>query len=92
MQISLTESSKIWKFFFNVVNDNGGLFDGVYTGCHASRHFFAPVKSLLSIQELLKRMDTRTHVRAIFFLIGAKIKHLNMELEKQELFHIFGNI
>ena len=37
MWISLTASSKVWKLvlLFYVVNDNGGLFDGVYTGCHA---------------------------------------------------------
>ena len=42
--------------------------------------------------ELLKRTDTRTHVRAKFSRICAKFKLLNAELAKQALFHIFGTI
>ena len=47
---------------------------------------------ILPTPELLKRMDTRTHVCAKFSRIRAKFKLLDMELAKQELFHICGTI
>ena len=46
----------------------------------------------IAMTELLKRTDTRTHVRAKFSRICAKFKFLNAELAKQALFHIFGTI
>ena len=42
--------------------------------------------------EFLKRTDTRTHVRAKFSRICAKIELLNAELANPALFHIFGTI
>ena len=42
--------------------------------------------------ELLKRTDTRAHVRTKFSRICAKFKFLSAELAKQALFHIFGTI
>ena len=44
------------------------------------------------LSELLKRTDTRKHVRAKFSRTCAKFKLLNVELAKQALFHIFGTI
>ena len=49
-------------------------------------------KPMSPTPELLKRTDTRTHVRAKFSRLCAKFKLLNAELAKQALFHIFGTI
>ena len=45
-----------------------------------------------NVTELLKRMDTRTHVRAKFSRICAKFKFLNAKLAKQALIHILSNL